>query len=214
MKSMFDSYDNPEKELNNEPEQCPAPELKPNNKTPLRPSKPMKPYEEYNAEGELVAFWWNYGNTVNLEFELSGYVTVDEDDTYVDVRDFIKDKKILIQLYNFRHEELVNKWYNGEDYQVINYSEDKKVHNKTRGVYYVQSIDEQGVVTYTPVDLPKDFIQGTVYFKQDDIRIIFPIDEKLSKKLLRGVYYCSLSVIGDDFMHTLFYQNECTLEVK
>lgn len=218
MASIFDSYDNPAKAEQPEFDKpfCPPPQPP---AKPLKPFKPNKPYEEYNAEGQLVGFWWNYGNSVNLEFELSGYVTIEEADTYVPVREFIKDKNIQITLYNFRHEEITTRFYSGSDYQTITYSEAHNVNKRTIGVYYTHRTEtdpETGEVisVYEPVDLPEDYEEGVTYYKQDDIEVIFGIDEDFSKKLLKGVYFCSVAIVSADFMATVFFQEDCTLQVK
>lgn len=136
------------------PNPCP-PESK------LQPCKPKLPYEEYNATGELIGYWWYYGDTLNLEFNIEGELVVEGNNQYVDASDFLKDKQITVQLFNFRRELIDSKTYAG---------------NTT---------------------------------------IIYPIDKELSKKLVRSVYYCSLTVWkGDDLNNTIFEQQDCTLTVR
>lgn len=205
---MFDNYENISTQYTpSNLDNCPK---KPNKCNPmLKPLQPVKPYEEYNAEGQLIGYWWVYGDTINLEFDLSGYVTIDDDDTYVEIRDFIKDKEIYVQLYNFRHEQIASMNFNGSDYQEVTYSVAKKVNRFTQGIYYVLEDD-----TYEPVVLPRDFNKDTIYYKKDDVEIIFPIDKKLSAQMEKGTYYCSISIRNDDLISTIFYQEECTLVVK
>lgn len=87
----------------------------------LESCKPNKPYEDYNAEGKLVGYWWYYGDTVNLDFEITGEVTYEGNDMYLTPAEFLQDKMITIQLYNFRHDEvkigkeLLKKVYRYED---------------------------------------------------------------------------------------------------
>ena len=39
-----------------------------------------KPFEEYNAEGKLIGYYWYYGNTVSLQFNITGEIIVESDD--------------------------------------------------------------------------------------------------------------------------------------
>ena len=209
MASIFDNYDNLKEQyipsnMNNEP--CP-PKANPF----LNPAVPKQPYCEYNAEGNVVGYWWPYGNTVNLEFDLDGYVTIDGSDVYVDVRDFIKDKQIKIQIYNFRHEIIDTKLYDGKDYQSITYSRAPEVDKRTHGVYYTYNKETR---TYSPVDLPEDFEQEEKYYKADDIAIVYPIDADKSLTFEKGTYYCSLSIVSKEVNETVFFEENCTLMVK
>lgn len=201
--NMFDTYDNIQQEyipsnMNNKP--CPP---KPN--PFLDPAVPKKPYCEYNAEGKLVGYWWTYGDTVNLEFDIDGYVTVDGSDNYISVRDYIKDKQIRINIYNFRHEQINTMLFDGKDYQAPTYSRDLTVNNKTHGVYY-KLVDN----TYIAVNLPEEYEAGVTYYKENDVEIIFPIDEATSLTMEKGTYYCSLTILGKDLVDTIFYEDDCS----
>lgn len=211
MASIFDSYDNLKDQyipsnMNRKP--CP-PKANPF----LDPAIPKKPYCEYNAEGNIVGYWWPYGNTVNLEFELDGYVTIDEENVYVDVRDFIKDKQLQIKIYNFRHEVIDTKLYDGKDYQVAKFIRAPEVNKHTKGVYYIYVTEDNG--KYIPVDLPKQYDENQTYYKQQDVEIIYPIDEDKSASMFeKGTYYCSLSIISKGINETVFFEDNCTLMVK
>ena len=207
MASIFDNYDNLKEQyipsnMNNKP--CPPP---PNPK--LDPAIPKKPYCDYNAKGELVGYWWPYGNTVNLEFELSGEATTD--DTYFDVRDFIKNKQIQIKLYNFRHEVIDTKLYDGKDYQ--SFVKVKGITKKSIGLFYIY--DEE-TDQYIGVKLPEAYEEGRDYYisNPDPVCIVYPIDEAMSLTLEKNTYYCSLSIINKGINETVFYQEDCTLTVR
>lgn len=205
MGGMFDNYNNLNKPMPPASNICPPP--------PFKPIQPKLPYEEYNADGELVGYFWGYGDTINLEFLLDGYVTIDEADTYIEARDFIKNKDIKITIYNFRHEEVASQEFKGNDYQNPTYSRAINVDAKTHGIYYIYSETENGG-SYTGVDLPQDYQVGTIYYQKDPVAIIFEINQELSLSLVRGIYYCSMEIKSDDFTSTVFYQDTCTLRVK
>ena len=150
---MFDSYET----LNNNyvpQNKKPIPPCSPENSV-FEPLRPRKPYEEINAKGELIGYYWYYGDTVNLDFTIEG-------DIYGSVESFLQDKVIRIELYNFRGELITFKTFEGST------------------------------------------------------NVIFPIDEELSKKLVKGTYTCSLSVLNSltGMNKTLIHQEDCTLIVK
>ncbi len=131
----------------------------------LDPCKAKIPFADYNAAGELVGYWWYYGDTLNLEFTISGEVIVDqgtdETSTYTTAEDYLSDKQVKVCLYNFRMELIDTKVFDGAT------------------------------------------------------TITYEIDEELSKKLVKGVYYCSLSIYnGTGLIETLLGQSDCTLTVK
>ena len=210
MSSMFEQYDNLSSQYI--PSNMNKGSCLPKQNPFLDPLVPKKPYEEINAEGELVGYWWNYGDTINLEFELSGQVEIENDSlpTYVTARDFINGKQIQINIYNFRHEQILTKLFDGKDYQEFLYEYAPYVTKKTSGIFYTYNDG-----TYTAVQLPENFEQNTKYYKQKDVTIVFPIDEDISKSLTKGIYYCSLIIIDENNMYyTIINQNDFTLTVK
>ena len=61
----------------------------------------------------------------------------------------------------------------------------------------------------------RECIHELILNNVDTTTIILPIDEELSKKLVPGVYYCSL-VLYDEvtgFKEMVFSTNDCTLTV-
>ena len=205
MGSMFENYEN----LNSQyiPSNITKAPIKCQDNCACSPLIPNKPYEDYNARGQLVGYWWNYGDTINLDFNLSGYVTTDN--AYITVQDFIRDKQINIQLYNFRHEEIVNELFDGNDFTNLVYNK-VSVNPLTQGIYYIYD-NETG--KYQAVDLPEQYNKDTIYY-EGVISVVFPINEQLSKALTPGTYYCSLNIIGEDLVSTVFYEDSCTLTVR
>lgn len=154
---MFDSYDNIKDHYI--PSNKPTPPTQ--NDSIYHPLKPNKPFEKYNAEGELIGYYWYYGDTVNLEFTIEGEVVNEDSSKYIDAAEFMKDKQVTVQICNFRREPIITKTYAG------------------------------------------------------DAIITFAIDEEISKKLVRGNYYCTVTVFNNHGLNkTLFYQDDCTLYVE
>ena len=103
MNNMFLNYEN----LSDSyiPNNLSSHKCRPESYTKLSPVDASKPYELYNAKGELEGYFWYYGDTINLDFTIDGEVTL-EDGTptgqYIDASDFLKDKSYTIKVYNFR----------------------------------------------------------------------------------------------------------------
>lgn len=186
--------------------------------TKLDPVKASKPYEEYNVKGELVGYFWHYGESLNLEFNIDGEIAVESDaliyeqsgahptdntigklnqraynivdliswtctstsqgrytwsrdqeftygpdadhSVYIDATEYLKNKRVALDLYNFRHEPVMQKIYEGKS------------------------------------------------------KIIFNITPEISKTLKKGIYYCSLTVFNSDVNMKIFDTSDCTLMVK
>lgn len=162
---MFDGYDS--LAGNYAPSNL-KPPIKPNKpcNNKLDPKHPNKPFEDYNAEGELIGYWWYYGNTLDLEFTIEQEVVFEGSDTYITAEDFMKSVKpnVVINLYNFRREI---------------------------------------IFTLTTPEV-------------EDTVIKFPITEELSKSLVPGTYYCSLTLVKEeiDYTDTIVKLEDCTLTVK
>ena len=158
MKGMFDDYDSSISNIDRKRPPIPV--------SKLDPSKPNKPFADYNAEGEMTGYWWYWGDCLNLEFDIYGELVVEDTEDshnsfYVLPDDWFTNKQVTFKLYNFRREVIVEQCFNASS------------------------------------------------------KIIVPITPELSKQLVKGVYYCSLTIWeGEEYNQTIFYQDECTLTVK
>ena len=67
---------------------------------------PVKPLEEYNAKGELIGYYWMYGDNVVLNFTLSGDVTYDSSAYRESIATYMSNGKqeLHFNIYNFRYE--------------------------------------------------------------------------------------------------------------
>ena len=198
---MFTGYDTLQNNYipNNLPN-CPAPDSK------LTPICPNKPYVDYDINGNVQGYWWYYGDTVNLEFNISGESVYEgepevtgntitsgttnieptEDGNYIDIMDFLADKQILIQLYNFRQEELAIDIPDS----CTNGCLDKEIIKKTFGT------------------------DQLIKNKDGSVSLVFGIDKNLSQAMVKGVYFISLKIISNDLQDTLFQQSDAILTVK
>lgn len=162
---MFDGYENlAENYVPNNLKPSPScPPKKPC--TNIDPITPNKPFEERDIQDNLVGYWWYYGNTLNLEFNIEQEVVVGED-KYIPAEAFMIGMKptATIKLYNFRRE-------------------------------CIHTLNIPNVETTT---------------------ILLPINEELSKELVQGTYYCSLTLSNEDrgYNETILKMEDCTLVVK
>lgn len=158
---MFTNYENLSD--NYIPNNLAKHQCKPKSYTKLCPINTSKPYELYNAKNELEGYFWYQGDSINLDFTITGEIILDDGSLsgeYIDAADFLKDKSYTIKLYDFRLNEI-----------------------------------------YSQVGKASD-------------NIILSIDSTLSEKILRGIYYCSLQIKGQDYSETIFDATDCKLLVK
>lgn len=132
---MFDSYQNiPQNYVPNN--------IRPNDNlaqayptTQIEPIKPILPYEEYNAQGELVGYYWHYGDQLNLIFDIEGEVSLLDDGTYVPANEFLQGKKATITILDFRNMMVVERILDASD--KIIFEIDKETSKKlVRGTYH------------------------------------------------------------------------------
>lgn len=187
-----------------------------------------EPFANYNAKDELIGYYWYYGNTVVLTFNISGEVIVEntaivykvsgqepdestigeidqkaynvvdlkawvctaiENDkytwtevdfesietgksVYITAKDYLQDKKIKIQLYDFQHQPIR--------------------------------------------DADGKFIESTSRVFKGDSIINFSIDSDLANQLSKGVYYCEVLVFdqNDNYIQTIFSQDDMVFDIR
>ena len=66
-----------------------------------------KPYEVRDVNQELVGYFWYFGNSVDLVFNLTGTITSEPDDTYISVNDVLNSLDIKAAFYDFRMDKVL-----------------------------------------------------------------------------------------------------------
>ena len=184
--------------------------------TKLDPVQASKPYEEYDAKGDLIGYFWHYGETLNLEFNIDGEITVEDDAIILTSKGDTPSQstgKLMQRAYN-----IIDK---------RSWTCTSIVDNNSTWTEDIEfTYNESGKSVYvTAADYMKDKqVNVTLYnFRMEPIhselfegntKIIFPITAELSKKLLKGIYYCSLTVLNDSVNLPIFSSSDCTLLVK
>ena len=96
---MFDSFNNIKTTYQVNPY---APQYPPQKMpTQIVQNNPNKPYEVIDARGVLTGYFWYYGNSVDLTWDIVGEVTTTQDN-YVDVVDMVKYLIITATIYDWK----------------------------------------------------------------------------------------------------------------
>ena len=187
---------------------------------PLPYGKYKKPYEEYNEKNELVGYYWYYGDIINLQFNITGEITVDNDDIIYTVT----GEAPAIDTIG----EINQKAFNIID--LISWTCTAINDNK-----YTWTQDEQ--FTYNPASnkpvyfTAADFLSGKnikidIYnFRYENIftanmpasnNVTLTIGEELSKQMVKGIYYLTMTAYSDDLQVyiPILRDKDCILTVK
>lgn len=226
---MFTSYDcladnyTPNNIKPPKPNTCDCPS-EPSN---LSPRAPKKPYEDYNVKNELIGYWWYYGDTINLDFHITGDIIVEDDAIiYTAINDKPTEQTVGRdgqKAYNITD---LKSWTCSIDSstETIRYiwTEDEQFENPEEGSRNIYVSAEEFVkdkfITFTLYNFRWEEIDKKTYNGTTDI--IYEIDADLSKKLVKGVYYGKLVLWDNDLnnepkiISTLFESNDCTFTVK
>lgn len=185
--------------------------------TKLEPVNSSKPYEAYDIKGNLIGYFWHQGETVNLEFNIDGEVTVESDAIILTTHGQIPDATQgalyqraynIVDLRSWTCTSIVGDnhiW--SEDAEFL-YDE-----TSTRSVYV------------SAADYLKDkYIDVTIYnFRHEPVhkfqftgspKVVANINTELSSKIKKGIYYCSLTVFNDVVNLPIFTNTDCVLLVK
>ena len=187
--------------------------------TKLNPVAAGKPYEEYNAKNELIGYFWRQGETLNLEFLIDGEITVEQDAIIVDVH----GNRPTVHTVG----HVGQKFYNIAE--MTSWTCTSIVDNNR----YAWTLDNE--FTYPESGVQHVYLSADQYLKDKDAEItiynfrmepvytavlpaktvvVLPIDRDLSKKLVRGIYYCSLRIFDSSTCFTIFDVDDCILSVK
>lgn len=69
----------------------------------LQNSVTNKPFELLDRFGNLLGYFWYYGNSVVLSFEISGEGVFEDSMSYVDVGDILSGCKLTLSIYDHKY---------------------------------------------------------------------------------------------------------------
>lgn len=188
------------------------------NNSKLDPLDASKPFEEYNAKGELTGYFWRQGETLNLEFNIDGEIT-------------LESNAIIFKSKGQEPTTQTMAKVDQRAYNIVDFRSWQCVAVTTSGKY----IWEEDVEFTYPTDGRKVYISAVDYLKDKHIEvtlynfrrevictrlyepsstIIFAIDRELSASLPKGIYYCSVQVFNEEVCQTIFDSTDCELLVK
>lgn len=178
------------------------------------------PYAEYNANNELVGYYWYYGDTVDIQFDVTGEVTIESD-------------AIVYTASGDMPQENTVGYINQKAYNIVDYIswtcvaivEDKYIWTEDK---IFEAPDNGGKLLYISA---KNFLKDMLYkiciyngryellYTFDgnaSTNISLHIDEDLSKELVKGIYYITLTVANKNSTNfiPLIKDKECILLVK
>lgn len=69
-------------------------------------NNPNKPYEVVDARGNLTGYFWYYGNSVDLVWDIIGEATSEKTSNYIDVASLIKYNIITATIYDWKMQKI------------------------------------------------------------------------------------------------------------
>lgn len=188
------------------------------NSSKLDPLDASKPFEEYNAKGELTGYFWRQGETLNLEFNIDGEITLEADAILLTAHGQAPTTQTM--------GKVGQKAYNIVDlksWRCAAVSAMQFIWQEDAEFTYPLNSDRS--VYISAADYLKDKeVEVTLYnFRMEPIckkvfaaspTIVFAIDRELSAALPKGIYHCSVTVFNKDVCYTVFDANDCDLVVK
>lgn len=186
--------------------------------TKLAPVQASKPYEEYDVKGNLIGYFWRYGDTLNLEFNIEGEIVVESDAiifvTEGDYPTIETEGKENQRCYNVAD---LRSW-------TCRYIIDGNYIWEEDSEFIWDETASETVYISAEEFLEDKFVEVTLYnFRMEPIfrkvfdgtsKIILPITAELSQVMKKGIYYCSLTVFNDTFKQSIFDSHDCVLSVK
>lgn len=186
------------------------------------------PYTEYNVDGDIVGYYWYYGDTVNLVFDIDGELTVESNSIIYSISGQFPTTET--------EGELNQKAYNvidliswtlssitevGAEQIIYNWTQDETFEAPTEGdkkVYITASDYIKGMVAKIQIH---NFRYEIVYTEEKKIEenpneIILSIGKDLSNKLVKGTYYITLTLIDEAVQCyiPLLKDKECIVTVR
>lgn len=224
MKNMFENYDNLQDHYVPNNLNKAFPEHLQYSK--LTENRPNKPFEMFDDMGNLVGYFWYYGDTITLAFDITGQYTV-ENNAIVSTITEEAPSTSTVGTVGQRYYNIVDKnvWectsVNNSVYTwtELDWDETEASGLLTRDVYINASDYLNDCIYYFKIF---NFRNEVVYEKaiqsnnETNISqfVSFDIDEELSKKLMRGTYTVSLVAQKDISYITLFDNSDATFLVK
>lgn len=190
----------------------------PTSYTKLAPNQASKPYECYNAQGDLEGYCWYYGDGLNLEFNIDGEITVESNAIIYKSAGLEPNGKTvgaigqraynITDLRSWTCSYFIDNTYVWVEDAEFTYplGEDKSVYLSAE-----KYLEDKTLIfclyNFRMEEIYRETFSGTP-------SVIIPITPELSKTLVKGIYYCSLTAVSAKTSETIFDARDCKILVK
>ena len=184
----------------------------------LNPIEASKPFEEYNIKGELEGYFWRYGETLNLEFNIDGEIVVESDAIIISGEDVSPTTSTVGEVGQRLYNITTLKSYTclaAVDGSYLWKEDDEFTYpiNGDKSVYLsAESYLQDKTIKITLFNFRLEPIHSVSFAGTP--KAVLVIDKSLSEQLVKGVYYCSVEVSNDTTAMVIFEPTDCKLLVK
>ena len=191
---------------------------KPISYTKLDPKESSKPFEERDIRGNLIGYFWRQGETLNLEFNIDGEITLENDSIIMKTHGQTPKPTTIAKpgqrAYNIV--DLVSWTCIGSDATQYYWEPDMEFTYPLNGDKKVYIPAANYLMGKTVEVTLYNFRMEPICKKLFDAEptIIFAIDKELSATLPRGIYYCSVDVYDHNVCFNIFGHDDGCLVVK
>ena len=184
---------------------------------PVSPNK--LPYEEYDANNNLIGYWWYEKDILNLQFNITGEVTVSSDDIIYVISGQEPTDKTVGKLDQKAYNLTDNKSWtcvmvddNGYTWQLDSTYVEPASGDRNVYISVANFMSDKQVSVYL-YNFRWEEIDKQVY--QGSPEIIYAIDSELSDKLVKGIYHCKLVVESSNVLRkTIYQQTDINITIK
>lgn len=177
-----------------------------------------KCFAEYDSHGNIIGYYWHYGDTLNLEFNIDGEITIESDAILltepgqtptINLSGYIGQKAYnIVDLVSWTCSALTNQhtiWTKDDEFTYDEMS--------SRSVYVDASEFLQNKkLQFTIYNFRREVVLQE--FHTGKTKFVFNINKELSKNLKKGIYYCSLAAVDDVCYIPIFNTEDCVLSVR
>lgn len=184
----------------------------------LDPIDASKPYEHYDAKGVLDGYSWRYGDTIKLDFSLDGEIAVENDAIISYIKGQYPNEQCegnvgqkfynLADIVSYTCSGIVNGGY----YWVRDTSFTYPLENGNSVYFDASTYLADKTVEVSILNFRMEPIETQTFFGTS--RVVFEITKDLSRKMTKGIYYCSVAIINDHSKLVVFNSTDCKLLVQ
>ena len=97
-----------------------------------------KPYEMRDIKGDLIGYFWYYGNSIDLVFDIEGEYTTPT--SYIDVADYLQNCTLIATIFDFKWNIMYQEILSPKDNTAILSLNSEKSSKLIKGKYTIQLV--------------------------------------------------------------------------